>query len=55
MTSADSKYTYPDSKAINGEKLGKSSKEISHYRLAIKLYREKKYALALRTMDFFKK
>lgn len=50
---ADSKYVYPDSKPIKGEKLGKRSKEISHYRLAVKLYKEQKYALVLRTIDFF--
>ncbi len=50
---ADSKYNYPDSKPLKNEKLGKRSKEISHYRLAVKLYKEKKYALVLRTIDFF--
>ena len=50
---ADVGYEYPLVKATKGEVLGPRSKEISHYRLAHKLYKEGKYALVLRTIEFF--
>jgi outer membrane protein assembly factor BamD (BamD/ComL family) len=42
---ADVNYKYP-------EPAGKG-KDVGHYKLALKLYREQKYALTLRTIDFF--
>lgn len=53
---ADQGYAYPAEKT--GDKpprqLKVDEKELAHYRLAFKLYRESKYALALRTLEFFK-
>ena len=50
---ADVNYKYPLVKAEKGENLGARSKEISHYRLAHKLFKEGKFALVLRTIEFF--
>ncbi|MBI3555858.1 MAG: tetratricopeptide repeat protein [Deltaproteobacteria bacterium] len=46
LDSADADYKYPTAAATG-------AKELQHYRLALKLYKESKYALVLRTIEFF--
>ncbi len=46
LTSADVDYKYPTAAAAG-------AKELQHYRLALKLYKESKFALVLRTVEFF--
>lgn len=52
---ADANYAYPGVTPKKGELLGARSKEVAHYRLCFKLYKEGKYALVLRSIDFFEK
>ncbi len=53
LDSPDMRYQYPIEKKLKNENFGARNKEISHYRLAIKLYRDSQFALALRTIKFF--
>ncbi|MBI2606792.1 MAG: tetratricopeptide repeat protein [Deltaproteobacteria bacterium] len=55
MPDAGYAYPYTAAQAEKSEKAPARPKELAHYRLAHKLYREQQYALALRTIDFFGK
>ncbi|MBI3544270.1 MAG: hypothetical protein HY075_13450 [Deltaproteobacteria bacterium] len=46
LPTPDAAYKYPTAAAV-------PAKELQHYRLALKLYKEAKYALVFRTIEFF--
>lgn len=53
LATPDAEYAYSKASPEKNERLGDKAKETAHYRLAVKLYKEGKYALVLRTMEFF--
>jgi tetratricopeptide (TPR) repeat protein len=55
MERPDQYYSYPLVDSKTKKNISPLTREIAHYKLAYKLYKEKQFALALRTIDFFNK